>query len=43
MSQPEDDVVRARQRKAARVTALLLFAFIALTFAVTIAKISVNS
>ena len=42
MSQPEDEVVRARQRKAARITALLLFAFIALTFAVTIAKISVN-
>ena len=42
MSQPEDEVVRARQRKAARVTAMLLFAFIALTFAVTIAKLTVN-
>ena len=42
MSQPEDEVVRARQRKAARVTALLLFGFIALTFAVTIAKLTVN-
>lgn len=42
MSQPEDEVVRARQRKAARVTAILLFAFIALTFAVTIAKMTVN-
>ena len=39
---PEDEVVRARQRKAARVTALLLFGFIALTFAVTIAKMTVN-
>ncbi|NJC04670.1 preprotein translocase subunit SecG [Sphingomonas kaistensis] len=39
---PEDEVVRARQRKAARVTAILLFAFIALTFAVTIAKMTVN-
>ena len=39
---PEDEVVRARQRKAARVTAILLFAFIALTFAVTIAKLTVN-
>ena len=38
----EDEVVRARQRKAARVTAILLFAFIALTFAVTIAKMTVN-
>ena len=42
MSQPEDELVRARQRKAARVTAMLLFAFIALTFAVTIAKLTVN-
>lgn len=42
MSSPEDEVVRARQRKAARVTAILLFAFIALTFAVTIAKLTVN-
>jgi hypothetical protein len=42
MSLPEDEVVRARQRKAARVTAILLFAFIALTFAVTIAKLTVN-
>ena len=42
MSQPEAEVVRARQRKAARVTALLLFGFIALTFAVTIAKLTVN-
>jgi hypothetical protein len=39
---PEEEVVRARQRKAARVTAMLLFAFIALTFAVTIAKLTVN-
>ncbi|GAA3999866.1 hypothetical protein [Sphingomonas humi] len=42
MTQPEDEVIRARQRKAARVTAILLFAFIALTFAVTIAKMTVN-
>ena len=39
---PEDELIRARQRKAARVTAILLFAFIALTFAVTIAKLTVN-
>lgn len=42
MSLHEDEVLRARQRKAARVTAILLFAFIALTFAVTIAKLTVN-
>ncbi|GAA4024491.1 hypothetical protein GCM10022280_26710 [Sphingomonas swuensis] len=42
MSAPEDEVIRARQRKAARVTAILLFAFIALTFAITIAKLTVN-
>ena len=42
MSAPDEDLVRARQRKAARVTAILLFAFIALTFLVTIAKLTVN-
>ena len=42
MSLPENEVVKARQRKAARVTAMLLFAFIALTFAITIAKLTVN-
>ena len=39
---PEDELIRARQRKAARVTAILLFAFIALTFFITIAKLTVN-
>lgn len=42
MSRPEDELVRARQRKAARVTAMLLFAFIALTFLITMAKLTVN-
>lgn len=42
MTRPEDELVRARQRKAARVTAMLLFGFIALTFLVTIAKLTVN-
>ncbi|GAA4030147.1 hypothetical protein GCM10022281_06830 [Sphingomonas rosea] len=42
MSLPEDEVVRARQRKAAKTTAMLLFAFIALTFFITIAKMTVN-
>jgi hypothetical protein len=42
MSLPEDELIRARQRRAAKVTALLLFAFIALTFLITIAKLTVN-
>ena len=42
MSLPEDELVRARQRRAAKVTAMLLFAFIALTFFITIAKLTVN-
>ncbi len=42
MSRHDDELIRARQRRAARVTAILLFAFIALTFFVTIAKLTVN-
>jgi hypothetical protein len=42
VSLPEEEIVRARQRRAARITALLLFAFIALTFFITIAKLTVN-
>lgn len=42
MSRPDEEVVRARQRRAARITAMLLFAFIALTFFITIAKLTVN-
>ena len=42
MSRHDEDVIRARQRRAARITAILLFAFIALTFFVTIAKLTVN-
>ena len=42
MSNPDEDIVRERQRRAARITAMLLFAFIALTFFVTIAKLTVN-
>ncbi len=42
MSNPDEEVIRARQRRAARVTAMLLFAFIALTFFITIAKLTVN-
>ena len=42
MSQHDEEVIRARQRRAARVTAILLFAFIALTFFITLAKLTVN-
>ena len=42
MSAPDDEVIRARQRRAGRVTALMLFAFVALTFLITIAKLTVN-
>ena len=40
---PEDqDLVRARQRSRARITALLLLGFVVLMFAITIAKMAVN-
>lgn len=42
MTDPEQEVIRARQRRAAKITAMLLFAFIALTFLVTLAKLTVN-
>jgi hypothetical protein len=42
VKEPEEELVRARQRRAAKVTAMLLFAFIALTFLITIAKLTVN-
>ena len=38
----EDEVVRKRQRERARVTALLLGAFVVLLFFITIAKTGVN-
>jgi hypothetical protein len=38
---PDDAVIRSAQRRGAKVTAWLLAAFVILTFAVTIAKISV--
>ena len=40
--QPEDEVVRKRQRERTRVTAILLGLFVVLMFAITIAKMSVN-
>lgn len=42
---PDDhgqDLVRARQAARAKVTALLLGAFVILLFAITIAKMSIN-
>jgi len=40
---PEDhDLVRARQRSRAKITALLLIAFVVLMFAITIAKMAVG-
>ena len=38
MTQPEDEVIRARQRARARLTAWLLGAFVILMFLITIAK-----
>lgn len=37
----DQDLVRARQRSRAKVTALLLVAFVVLMFAITIAKMAV--
>jgi hypothetical protein len=38
----EDEVIRKRQRERARVTALLLGAFVVLLFFITIAKTGMN-
>ena len=42
MVSEEDAVIRKRQRERARVTALLLVAFIVLLFFITIAKTGAN-
>ncbi len=42
MPQPEDEIVRKRQRERARVMAILLGLFAVLMFAITIAKMSIN-
>jgi hypothetical protein len=42
MPEAEDEVVRKRQRSRARVTALLLGAFVVLMFFITIAKTGMN-
>ena len=38
----DDEIVRARQRSGARVTAWVLGAFVVLVFFITIAKMAVN-
>ena len=38
----EDEIIRKRQRERARVTALLLGAFVVLMFFITIAKTGAN-
>jgi hypothetical protein len=42
MVRQEDEIIRKRQRERARVTALLLGAFVVLLFFITIAKTGVN-
>jgi len=37
----DDDVIRARQRSRAKITAVLLLAFVVLMFAITIAKMAI--
>ena len=39
---PEDEIIRARQRSGAKITAILLVTFVILVFAVTVAKMLVN-
>jgi cytochrome c oxidase assembly protein Cox11 len=43
MTKPEDEVIRARQRERAKILAWILGAFVVLMFAITIAKIGLNS
>jgi hypothetical protein len=40
--QPEDELIRKRQRDRAKVTAILLGLFVVLMFAITIAKMTIN-
>ena len=40
--QPEDEIVRRRQRERARLMAILLGIFVVLMFGITIAKMSIN-
>ena len=42
MPQDEDEIIRKRQRERAKLTAILLGAFVILMFAITIAKMGIN-
>lgn len=42
MTPDDQDLIRARQGSRAKVTALLLGAFVVLMFAITIAKMAIN-
>ena len=42
MSEPEEELVRARQKERARLMAWLLGGFVILMFLITIAKIGLN-
>jgi hypothetical protein len=42
MTPDDQDLIRARQGSRAKVTALLLGAFVILMFAITIAKMAIN-
>ncbi len=43
MTKPDDEVIRARQRERAKLLAWILGAFVVLMFAITIAKMGLNS
>jgi len=40
--QPEEELIRKRQRERSRLLAILLGLFVVLMFAITIAKMSIN-
>jgi hypothetical protein len=42
MVRQEDEIIRKRQRERARITALLLAAFVVLLYFITIAKTGIN-
>ena len=42
MTEPEDELVRARQRERSRILGWLLAAFVILVFAITITKMTIN-
>ena len=42
MPQPEEEIVRKRQRERSRLLAILLGVFVVLMFAITIAKMGIN-